>query len=120
MNATATAEDTQAAAREIVAKLARQGEECAREIAATGYSQTVEFVGRGFGTVTLHVGPNSTRQYWEVTAVGFTHMSLGRTAVGDVKSRFFFSLAEAREFANGWAKSLLAKGYRMRPGRAAA
>lgn len=94
--------------REIIART----EAKRAEIAASDYRRTVS-LRRGADEVILSIAPADSWTTWEVQGIGYTHRGAGRTDVGDVRSRYFPELDDAKAYANGWAASLTGKGYRI-------
>jgi hypothetical protein len=84
----------------------------AAAIAASDYRRRV-VLRNGNREVILTLAPADCGTTWEVNGCGFEHAGRGNTNVGDVRSRFFPNLDDAKAYANGWAGNLAAKGYRI-------
>lgn len=110
MTATATAEIPADVAEVLAGIVARDAKIRAR-MAAENYSRRV-VLRKGNLEVILTVAVADSGTAYEITGCGIEHHG-GNGRVGDVVTRYRYTLADAKAHANGWAASLTAKGYRI-------
>lgn len=87
-------------------------ERCAAQIAEGGHDRRVS-LRKGFDETIITLAGNATLVVWEVEGVGLYHTAHGAN-VGGTHRRCFPDLDQARDYANGWAADLTAKGYKIR------